>query len=243
MRLRGLGLGFVLWIGLISWASNVQAQVESVETIGVYRIRDASRTTVIARDAAVENGIWAGVSGVATRLMGRASDAPEDLEVVRKALGADVLPYTRSFRIVEDKGEAPARFSTMPDVSAEYIVVVEAIVDVDRVKSALESKGLLDSGGGLSLERGEPILVELVGVARYPAYEAIREALRAKLGATRVDSLGFARDRQLLSVEGPFGPAGVYASLSNLEMDGIRLRPVGVDEAGRRVRFEGIEVP
>ena len=75
---------------------------------------------------------------------------------------------------------------------------------VDRVKLALTSAGLLlDSG---QAARRQPVLVELLGIARYAAFEEILTALRSQLGATRIETLGFARERQIFSVEGPFGP-------------------------------------
>lgn len=220
-------------------APTAQAQVERVEAVGVYGIREDRRATVVARDEAVDEGIRQGVTEVARDLI---DGAESDPETIRDALGSDVLPYTRSFRILEDRGERAARRARAPGVQREYVVLVEAIVDVDRVKGALAAKGLL-AGSGLIRDQGEPVLVELVGIVRFPAFEAIRKALRSKLGARRVDTLGFARNRQLLSVEGPFGPMDVYSSLASLEAAGVTLDPVGVDEEGRRVRFEGTETP
>jgi hypothetical protein len=89
--------------------------------------------------------------------------------------------------------------------------------------------------------RGEPVLIELLGIARYAAFEQILMALRSQLGATRIETLGFARERQLLSVEGPFGPDELSAGLMRLDTGDLHLEPLGIDRVGRRLRVRGID--
>jgi hypothetical protein len=263
----------LLGAAAILLASGVgRAELQRVEAVGIYGIRDAMRSRVIPRDEAIAKARWEGVSRVAMELIGESgqgdamgavgmtptepdgddrvippaeapgtseSEGPSDNEVaaLRKALGKDLLPYMRSYRILDDRGEVPVLFNDEPSVSMEYVVVVEVIVDVDRVTSALENAGLIarvTSEGG-----GESVVVELIGLARYEALEVIVGALRTQYGATRIRTIEFSRERQVLAVEGPFGPDALSAKLAGFKDPRLLLEPVGVDSEGRRIRLIG----
>ena len=71
----------------------------------------------------------------------RVAPSANETALLRSALGKDLLPYTRSYRILEDQGELPVLFNDVPGVETEYVVVVEVIVDLDRIAAALESAG------------------------------------------------------------------------------------------------------
>lgn len=161
----------------------------------------------------------------------------DEVAALRKALGGDLLPYTRGFRILEDRGEVPVLFQERPDVRVEYVVVVEVVVDEARVTRALEGAGLVarvDAGASR-----EAIRVELVGLSRYEAFRMVLGALEDELGATRVRTVEFERDRQILTVEGPFGPEALSARLAGLERPDLILEPIGIDREGRRIRMLG----
>jgi len=260
--------GSLLLLGvLLMGAVDARAELQRVEAVGIYGIRDALRSKVIPRDEAIAKARWEGVSRVARELIADAAptesedgllddaadatpsddaadsattagDPSEDeVEILRTALGDDVLPYTRSYRIIEDRGEVPVLFNDEPDVSVEYVVVVEVIVDVDRLTSALADAGLIavaDAAGG-----GEAVVVELVGLSNYEAYAAVVDALRRQLGATRIRTLSFAREQQVLAVEGPFGAETLLARLGRLEHPQLVLEPVGIDSRGARIRVMG----
>jgi len=270
LLLMGSGVGVLL---LLPWIG--RAEPQRVEVVGTYGIRDSLRTEVIARDAAVENALWEGVSRVALELIGESSrasgmerdpmgngaGAPEeeprldvgrepgpnstepagiDEESLRAALGEDVLPYTRSFRILEDQGEQPVLFEDEPDVQTEYVVVVEVIVDAGRVMDALEQEGWIVSS------RSEPsneVRLELMGLRRHAALETFREALREGLGARRVQTLAFAPARQLLAVEGAFGSEQVRAWLSRFEDPQLLLEPLPDAEGDGRLRVRARWMP
>lgn len=171
------------------------------------------------------------------RMSGAEGSSGEGVAVLRKALGDDLLPYTRGFRILEDRGEVPVLFQEEPDVRVEYVVVVEVVVDEARVTRALEGAGLVarvDAGAS-----GEAIRVELVGLSRYEAFRMVLGALEGELGATRVSTVEFERDRQILTVEGPFGPEALSARLAGLERPDLILEPIGIDREGRRIRMLG----
>jgi len=245
------------------------AELQRVEAVGIYGIRDAMRSRVIPRDEAISKARWEGVSRVALELIGESGpgdvagadgkepggddgtpppievsgadplDGPSDDEMValRAALGKDVLPYMRSYRILDDRGEVPVLFNDEPNVSVEYVVVVEVIVDVDRVTSALQDAGLIATLS--SPGREESVVVELIGLSRFEAFEVVLAALRTKFGATRIRTLEFSRERQILAVEGPFGPEALSRKLAGFKDPRLVLEPIGVDSEGRRIRLMG----
>jgi hypothetical protein len=242
-----------------------RAELQRVEAVGIYGIRDSMRSRVIPRDEAIANARWEGVSRVALELIGEfgpsqaaamspdlppsidslddeagnVTEAPSEGEVAALlvALGDDLLPYMRSYRILEDQGEVPALFNDEPDVSVEYVVVVAVIVDVDRVTQALARAGLIAVNN--PEDTSETVIVELMGLSRYEALEVVLEALRKELGATRVRTMEFSRERQILAVEGPFGPDALLARLADFENPQLQLEPIGVDSQHRRIRLNG----
>lgn len=169
----------------------------------------------------------------------RDSGDPEEdrLALLQSALGKDTLPYTRSYRILEDQGEGPVMFAEDPEVETEYVVVVEVIVDEDRVAQALERAGLISREGASGDARR--ITLELLGITRYAALERVVEVLTGPLGATRVQPLEFAPERQVLSVEGPFDLQGLSDRLAGYRDPRLVLEPIGVDAVGGRIRVLG----
>lgn len=161
--------------------------------------------------------------------------APSDDEValLSTVLGKDMLPYTRGFRIVEDQGELPVLFDDAPGVDTEYVVVVEVVVDVGRVAAALEEAGLVVATGAAP---EQALTLELVGLARYEALEQVLAALRGPLGATRVSTLEFERERQLLAVEGPFDAEVLATLLADFSDPRLVLKPVALDPIYGRLR-------
>ncbi len=293
-RPRAVALGALL--GLF-WTGVVQAELQRVEAVGIYGIRDGMRSKVIPRDEAIARARWEGVSRVALELIGESgadelsarpdgsvggtgaetrpgeafdeavlppidSLSPPDaggqstetldgtangeegdqLAMLEAVLGKDVLPYMRSYRILEDRGEVPVLFNDDPDVTVEYVVVVEVIVDVDRVTRALEEAGLIVSPDS-NAAGTEPVIVELIGLSRFEAYQLVVDALRDELQVTRVRSLEFARGRQILAVDGPYDPEDLSARLTHLDRPRLELESVGIDPVGRRILLVGRWIP
>jgi hypothetical protein len=81
--------------------------------------------------------------------------------------------------------------------------------------------------------------VELIGLSRFEAFEVVLAALRTKCGATRIRTLEFSRERQVLAVEGPFGPEALSRKLAGFKDPRLVLEPIGVDAEGRRIRLMG----
>ena len=166
--------------------------------------------------------------------LGRDGPSDDEAELLRTALGKDMLPYTRSYRILEDQGELPVLFADEPGIETEYVIVIEVIVDVDRVARALEEAGLVVAAE--AQDEQVDVTIELVGLSRYEALEQVLAALRGPLGATSVSTVEFERERQLIAVEGPFDAEGLAARIADLGNARLVLEPVALDPVFRRIR-------
>lgn len=232
-------------------APGARAEAQRVEVVGTYPIRDALRGKVKPRDEAIQSALWEGVSRVALDLLAGESGSPDDAgeaaeseeaaqesAQLRKALGRQPLPYTRSFRIVEDRGERPVLVVEEPGVRSEYLVVVEVLVDVDRVRAELARAGLV-AGPAAAIGPAQIVLVDLVGLERHAAFRAVVDGLRSRLAAQRVETLEFAPGRQRLRVTGPFGARELADRLSEIESAELLLEPVAVDAEDGRIEVVG----
>lgn len=164
-----------------------------------------------------------------------------DLEALRAALGKDVMPYTRSFRILEDQGEQPVLFDDDPDTQTEYVVVVEVLVDVERVEAALEQAGWIAFGA--PAESKGRLELELLGLERYEALEALMAGLREGLGAGRVQLLEVSPARQILAVEGRFDARELEAWLRRFRHPQLLLESAGGAGEGARLRVHARWLP
>lgn len=153
---------------------------------------------------------------------------------IRKALGREMVPYTKSFRIVEDQGERQALFSDDPDVLTEYVVLLEVQVEVERVRARLEEAGALRPREASPLTG---IRLEVYGLTHYAGYAALLALLQSEaVGAVGVSPLDFARGRVVLRVEGEWSPEELMERLTteappNLSIEvagpGAVLAPLG----------------
>lgn len=263
----------VLWLmGMLLAPGSGQAELRRVEAVGIYGVSEAIRTKVIVRDRAVENALWEGVSRVALERLGDGfrglpgdaagaapgpSDAVEsslqdaddetggstgiDLDSLRAALGKEVMPYTRSFRILEDQGEQPVLFDDDPDTQTEYVVVVEVLVDVERVQAALEQAGWITTGA--PAESQGQLELELLGLERYEALEALIAALGEELAAEQVQLLEVSPARQILAIEGRFDINELEAWLVRFRHPQLLLDSVQAAEQGPRLRVRARWLP
>lgn len=212
---------------------------EAVSRVGLELVGEASRAPEGAGDAGDADSTTGPATGAGNGASARTNDEGPPREIdsasLRTALGKDILPYTRSFRILEDQGEVPVLFEEEPGVQTEYVVVVEVIVDVDRVTQALEQSGWIATGNmGPSAE----IRLELLGLERYEALESVLRLLREDLGASRVQPLEFSPGRQVLAIEGAFGTRELAEWLDRLNDPSLRIKPLAIDESGGRLRAQ-----
>ena len=233
---------FSLWLGLPGGA---WAEVRRLEVVGAIPLDRQTRRSEAPKDRAIAEALWEGVARVASELL---ADGPlpepelepgtgdpgggEDDEAnpVRTALGNDVTPYTRGFRILEDQGERPALFSDDAEAATEYVVVVEVQVEVDRVEERLVAAGLLErSGQDAELTR---IRLEIRGLTQYRGYrEMVAQLLGDGVGATSVRPLEFERGRMLLRVDADCGASVLLDRLIASASPQLRITPLSVDDA------------
>ncbi|MEE3326163.1 MAG: hypothetical protein VX252_02420 [Myxococcota bacterium] len=152
-----------------------------------------------------------------------------EMERVRKALGRDMVPYTRGFRILEDQGERPALFTQDPDAATEYVVVMEVQVEVGRVRQQLEKVGLIQSA---PLNALTGIELELSGVREYALYQAILDLLaQPGIEAASVVPESFYAQHARLRVEGAWTPSELNRLLHSAAPAELSLTSVAVQDA------------
>ena len=157
-------------------------------------------------------------------------DAP-DLDAI---LGDKMVPYTVRFRVIEDRGRRPALFSDDPDVSEEYMVIVEVQVDVDRIQAKLVDAGLLLPDENVL--GSKEVRLEIEGLRYYPAYLAMRELLEGPLGATGVYPVEMGRDRTILDVETPKSAVEFLEQMLILAPSAMEIVPIHA--SGNRVHVK-----
>ena len=154
---------------------------------------------------------------------------------IRKALGRDMVPYTKSFRILEDQGERPALFTQHPDAATEYVVVMEIQVEVDRVRKRLEEVGLIEP---LQARKLEGIELELRGVWHYSLYRAVLDLLtQPAVAAAVVTPESFEGGRVQLRVEGDWSASELSERLQAAAPSELTLVPLEIVDAQEAAGF------
>ncbi len=120
------------------------------------------------------------------------------LEQLDRVLGKKMVPYTTRFRVIEDRGRRPALFSDDPEVTEEYVVIVEVQVDVDRVRGRLVEAGLLRAGDPSVLVHA--VLLEVEGLRQYAAYLDFHSLLVEQLGAHEVVPVEMSQGRTVFDI-------------------------------------------
>jgi hypothetical protein len=247
-----LALAVVAAVGMTITARQVSAELRNLEVVGVEPLVDGSRPVGVPRQRAVEKALWEGVSRVALDLIeehgppvsetgsdgatppsgdgqGDPADSGEEGGAwLHEALGDDMTPFARSFRIVEDQGIRPALFSTQKGATKEYVVVVDVRVDVDRVRSRLASRGLIyveDTSG-----HGEGLEIEVTGLRVWPAYQTFLSLLlTADVGGQEVRPLAFERGRTLVWLGVTGSPEQVLERLLAASPPSLQITPLEVE--------------
>ncbi len=231
----------IIGIWLASMPLSAMAEVRVLEVVGAVPLDEKTRARSIPKDRAIEEALWEGVSRVAGDLL-IDSVVPESAEgqnPVRDALGLDMVPYTRSFRIVDDQGERPSLFTEHPDAATEYVVVVEVQVEVDRVRERLIDAGLLQSGERSALNGIE---LEIRDLTAYAGYEQFVSLLKGdRVGAASVSPLELDHGRAVLRVEAEWGAAELLERLLAAAPATLRIRPIAIDESQPRGVGERLE--
>jgi hypothetical protein len=217
------------------------AEVRVVEALGFVPVSAAQRPGTAPRDAALRVALGEAVWSVAAAEID-SFDPESRAAEVRAALGDQPLDYASRFRIVEDRGERPARFSEDPAVETEYVVLVEASVDVDRVRRSLRRAGLIGAPAGDG--QRHRVRLELVDCRDYATYQAVRELLE-QIGVRSALPVEMEAGRAVLEVEGTReGPELLEALVRSAPPDlEIQALPPEADTARLRARRIAAEPP
>jgi len=191
------------------------------------------------REAALRAALREAVLEVAVDVAQTAGRATHPARLA-ELLGDDPLPYTPRYRIVEDRGEGPPRRLESPAASTEYALVVEASVDVERVREAL---GVARDGPARGA--GGRAWLVLEGVDSWQAVEAARAAAAASPGVESVVPAEFQRGTAVLQVRGRIAPRRLLDDLMARAGSETSFVPLGIDGAriGVRVRTHARPAP
>jgi hypothetical protein len=214
------------------FATSALAEVRRLEVLGAVSLSPKNRAKGTPRELAVRQALWEGVSRVASGLLVDSELVePEDgSNPIRAALGVDMIPFTRSFRIVEDQGERPSLFNDDPDAATEYVVIVEVQVDVDRVRERLVAAGLLATGSTETPLTG--IRLEVQGITHFRGLEVLMETIRGEdVRATSVIPMEFERGRTILNVEAEWGANELLERLLAAAPPELRIIPIEIGGA------------
>jgi hypothetical protein len=208
------------------------ADLRRVEAVGAVPAGADAPAGVPVRRAALEAALTRAVIRVASDLGGLSEQDPALLE----SLGDDPLGYVSRYRMLEDRGERRALLVDDPDVTTEYVVLVEAQVDEGRIRSRLTDAGILSPRE--SQTTGSVLLI-LEDVHSYWALAAIQERLEEDSRVRSVIPQEFEVGRVALAVETSRDPRELLRRLSSKPPAGVEVRLL---EAGRRgLRLQVVE--
>jgi hypothetical protein len=237
-RLRG-GIGrrvAPLLLGALVAAGGARgAEERAVEGVGAVPVKGGTKPPQgTPREAALRAAIGEAVRQVAFELVPHLD--PEAIgPAVDRALGSDPRAYANRFRIVEDRGEGPARLVEEAGVQTEYVMVVQAQVDVARVRQSLEGAGLLApaSRADSPRQRFRVVIEDLDGA--YAGYMAVRTLLD-DLGVHGAVPVEMERGRAVLEVESRVAPEDLLDSLVRSAPPELRVEPVASDASSITLR-------
>ena len=231
---RALGLALLMLLV----ASPAPAEVRRLEVVGVVPAGADARRGAPPRQAALGAALAQGVERVARGLLSEEAAADPSLDLGR-LLGGKPREFTVGYKVLEDRGERRALLLADPEISTEYVLLVEVFVDVTRIESALEAVGLLHPAPVKGA--GREIWVVVEDLPSYRAYLALRKHLIEQGGATSVVPAVFESGRVELRVEAWLEPPELMDRLVAPPPEGLRVDPLFADGGSMRIRV--VELP
>jgi hypothetical protein len=231
---RRAGLGLLVLLGLLTPEVGV-AQLRRIEAVGVVAAgADAPRGLPI-REAAVEAALREAVVRVAADL----ADGPPlaGAEDLAELFGQKPSNYVARYRLIEDRGTRRPLLVEDPAVTSEYVVVVVAHVDSERVRRRLVEEGFL-AESILGRAQGRVVLV-LEGLRSYRLLAALRERLGEDPAVGRTVPEAFDRDGAALAVYTSRSTAQILDRLLAEPPHGVEIVPLR--EEGDRVWIRLVE--
>jgi hypothetical protein len=217
-------IGLTLLVLLV--ALPTLAEVRRLEVVGVVPAGADARPGVPARQAALGAALTQAVERVARELLSYDAAADPGLDL-GQLLGGKPQDFTVGYKVLEDRGERRALLLGDPEISTEYVLLVEVFVDVTRIGGALEAAGLLLAApvGGT----GQELWLVVESLPSYRAYLALRRHLIEQAGATSVIPAVFAEGRVELRVTARLEPPELMDRLVTPPPEGLRVEPVFAD--------------
>jgi hypothetical protein len=208
-------------------AGAAAGEIRQVEAVGAVPLSANVRPKTPLRDLAVRMALNDAVFRVALDLLPELGPEQAD-ELLPEALGDEPFAYTTRFRIIEDRGEVPALYHDDPGVDFEYVVVVDAQIDSDRVEKRLGDAGLLANRPPRPAYRDLTLIVE-----DPPSFSAYAALQRAVLGAEGVESaipVRMERGRAVLRVRASKGASQLLEDLLQAAPPELVVTPVDARE-------------
>jgi hypothetical protein len=234
---------------LVLAAAVEAADIRRIEAVGTVPIREGERKATGPKEAAIQAALREAVSRVARDFLldadpdsrsGAGADDPQRAALL-PVLGRDMVRYTKSFRILEDRGPRPALFVEDAGAATEYVVIVEVRVDATRVEKRLIERGLLASRGPVAAT--QELRLEVLGLDEYAAYEQLRALLLGPLGARSVAPLELERGRSVLGVKTELEPAELLHRLLGQAPENMQMAPLAAEPESIRLRVRWTPPP
>jgi hypothetical protein len=235
---RAVALAFVL---LLAGVGPGRAELRRMEGLGAAAIDPGAGGRAAARSAALAAALEDAVLRAALDLIpGGALGTSE--AALREAITGQALDYTSRYRIAEDWGERPRLLVPGSEVETEYVLRVEADVDLTRLRARLEALGFVASEHAPQ-RAAQTVLLVLDPLRSYAALQAVRRALLEELGAGSALPVEFTPARAVLEVHTDRTPAELAEELRVLAPEGLRLVPLASDASSATLRVEEAGAP
>jgi len=223
---------------LLSASHGLAADIRRIEAVGSVPIHSGERSAVGPKEAAIDAALREAVHRIANDFLLDADSGEGDSQSIalQPVLGNDMVRFTRSFRIIEDRGERPALFVEEGGAATEYVVIVEVQVDAGRVEQRLVERGLISRSQPAGVDR--VVRLEVVGLEQYAAYEELRALILERLGADSVAPLEMERGRSVLAVKTRLGTADLLHRLLAVSPGNMEIAPLDAEGDSLRVSVQ-----
>jgi hypothetical protein len=238
---RGARTALAIAAGLVAFATAAAgSDVRRVEAVGAVPIGGEAAPPGPPRDAAVRAALQDAAQRLALELLSADFDPIMAEPAIAEALGDDPFRYATRFRILEDRGERPALLVDAGGAKSEYVVMVEAFLDVDRIRQRMAASGLLEPSGE---SRRIQLRVVVEGLESYRAYASLRRVLLDGARVRSAQPLVMERGRVLLRVVADREAPALLEDLLAAAPADLRIVPLAADRELLRLRVREVAEP
>lgn len=223
--MRAVGPVVVVVGWLLAGGGGAGAEPVRVDAVGVAPAGPG------AREAALASGLREAVLLVAGELAREGGAAVGDRSALEESLGPDLRSYALRYQLLEDRGERPAQLVQEPGVEREYAVVVQVLVERERLAEALRRGGLL---GASSPSGVRSLWLTLEGVHAWRTWERLRRTLAARGGEVR--PIEFSRGVVIAELQTDENDEALVARLRRALGDSLGISVLGSAPGALRLR-------